>query len=76
MSAFESRGINTLKNGQTCCSDKANDGLQKTAKDGDLTMTKAFLKCHQVDLNQGYKYGMTPLFVASRKNDGLSVSLG
>ena len=68
INAFELRGINTIKNGQTCCSDKVNDGLQKAAEDGDYTMTKAFLQCHQVDLNQGYMYGMTPLFLASRKN--------
>ena len=65
---FKSRGIDTIKNGHTCCSDKVNDGLQKAAGDGDLTMTKAFLQCHQVNVNQGYKYGMTPLFVASREN--------
>ena len=73
--AFEMRGINMIKNGHTCCSDEVNDGLQKAAEHGDLTMTISFLRCHQVDLNQGYMYGMTPLFVASRNNHGNVVKI-
>ena len=32
-------------------------------------MVKAFLLCPQVDLNDGYKYGETPLYMALDNND-------
>lgn len=54
--------------GHTCCSEHVNDGLQIAAEDGDLKMVTAFLLCNNVNLNLGYKYGITPLFVASKKN--------
>ena len=56
------------KSGHTCCSGKVNDGLQIAAEFGDLTMVAAFLLCKQVDLNVGYKYGRTPLYMASMMN--------
>ena len=56
------------REGHTCCSDEVCDGLQMAAAVGDLTMVKAFLLCTQVDLNVGYKYGRTPLFMAAMGN--------
>ena len=67
VNATESRKF-LLVEGHTCCSNKVNDGLQKAAEVGDLRMVKSFLLCSQVDLNMGYKYGRTPLFVASKNN--------
>ena len=65
--AIESRNV-LLGEGHTCCSNKVNDGLQKAAEVGDLRMVESFLLCSQVDINIGYKYGLTPLFVASKNN--------
>ena len=58
------------KSGHTCCSDQVNYGLQKAVEEGDLYMVKAFLQCYLVDLNHGYKYDMTPLYVASSNPGG------
>ena len=55
------------KKGHTCCSARVNDGLQIAAEKGNLTMVRSFLLCPQVDLNNGYKYGRTPLYMASMK---------
>ena len=65
--AFEARA--SYKNqGHTCCSNEVRKGLQKAAEDGDITMVKAFLLCPGIDLNIGYEYGRTPLFMASMNN--------
>ena len=56
------------QNGHTCCSHKVNDGLQIAAEEGDLFIVKSFLKCQVVDLNEGFKYEITPLYMASREN--------
>ena len=65
--AFDSQ-FKLKQKGHTCCSEHVNDGLQIAAENGDLTMVKAFLHCSQVNLNVGYKYGITPLFVACHEN--------
>ena len=65
---FDERVMLTKEKGQTCCSDIVNDGLQKSAEVGDLVMVKSFLLCPKVDLNIGYKYSQTPLFIASLMN--------
>ena len=62
---FESRGVLIKQHGHTCCSHEVNNGLQKAAKEGDLAMVKAFLLCSQVDINHGYEFGMTPLYMGS-----------
>ena len=68
--SFEPKNhANLKKNGHTCCSGNVNDGLQIAAEEGDLTMVKAFLLCLQVDLNDGYKYGITPLYMATENNE-------
>ena len=67
--AFNSQ-FTLRQKGHTCCSNEVNDGLQISAGEGDITMVKAFLLCHQVDLNQGYKYGQTPLYMAAMNNHG------
>ena len=72
--AFDSQ-FNLRRIGHTCCSDEVNDGLQIAAGNGDLIMVKAFLRCQQVDLNKGYKYGRTPLFMASMNNNAKVVEL-
>ena len=59
---------NLMKDGHTCCSDRVNDGLQIAAEQGNLKMVQAFLRCSKVDLNIGYKFGVTPLYVASNNN--------
>ena len=66
---FEPKNLaNLQKSGHTCCSDSVNDGLQIAAKEGHLSMVKAFLRCRQVDLNDGHKYGITPLYMATKNN--------
>ena len=65
--AFGNR-LNLMKDGHTCCSDRVNDGLQITAEQGHLKMVKSLLRCPQVDLNNGYKYGITPLYIASNNS--------
>ena len=62
---FDERVMLTKEKGQTCCSNKVNEGLQKSAEIGDLVMVRAFLLCPEVDLNDGYKYSQTPLYIAS-----------
>ena len=70
MLSFEPKNHANLKTlGHTCCSDNVNDGLQIAAEDGDIAMVEAFLLCPQVDLNDGYKYGITPLFMATENNE-------
>ena len=67
--SFQPRELASLqKSGHTCCSDTVNDGLQIAAGQSDLKMVEAFLICPQVHLNDGYKYGKTPLYIASEAN--------
>ena len=67
--SFETKALALLrKHGHTCCSDRVNDGLQIAAGKGDIFMVEAFLLCPQVNLNDGYKYGITPLYKAADKN--------
>ena len=68
MKLFDERVMLTKKKGQTCCSDIVNDGLQRSSEVGDLAMVKSFLMCPKVDLNIGYKYSRTPLYIASFMN--------
>ena len=66
LEAFADRS-SLMKDGHTCCSDQVNDGLQIAAEQGNLKMLKSFLRCSQVDLNFGYKFGVNPLYQASNK---------
>ena len=54
--------------GHTCCSTDLKKGLQISAKHGDSEMTDAFLNCTGIDLNNGYGFDGTPLYIASRAN--------
>ena len=64
------------KSGHTCCSDRVNDGLQIAAGEGDISMVKALLLCPKIDLNFGYKFGRTPLYLAARRgHSGLVAEL-
>ena len=66
---FEAKSHAMIKRlGHTCCSDNANSGLQIAARQGDLKMVKAFILCPEVDLNNGYKFDITPLYMASSRN--------
>ena len=65
--SFENRFI-LMRDGHTCCSDQVNDGLQIAAEEGNLKMVQSFLRCSRVDLNIGYKYDITPLYLASNNN--------
>ena len=64
---FDDRGFLTIE-GHTCCSGQSKKGLQLAARDNDLEATTAFLRCHGIDLNEGYESGLTPLYIASREN--------
>ena len=66
---FDNRAEISYKHGHTCCSDTVGDGLQRAAETGNLKMVKAFLNCPNIDLNDGYRYGQTPLFIASLNNN-------
>ena len=72
--AFEARK-SYKKQGHTCCSNEVRKGMQRAAEDGDLTMVKAFLLCPGIDLNNGYEYGRTPLFMASSNNHSDAVKM-
>ena len=65
---FDNRGYLTSTAGHTCCSRQRKKGLQIAARDNDLEATTAFLRCHGIDLNEGYESGLTPLYIASREN--------
>ena len=68
--SFEPKNYaNIKKSGHTCCSTNVNDGLQIASKQGDIKMVKTFLLCPQVDLNDGYKFGITPLYMATDNNE-------
>ena len=67
MSLFDNRGYWTSTAGHTCCSRQRKKGLQIAARDNDLEATTAFLRCHGMDLNEGYESGLTPLYIASRE---------
>ena len=41
---------------------------ESVARDGDLTMVKAFLLCDHVDVNNNYEFDETPLYIASRES--------
>ena len=56
-----------LRSGHTCCSSKVKKGLQIASKNGDQNMTKSFLLCQGMDVNNGYGSGRTPLYIASRE---------
>ena len=57
-----------IATGHTCCSKDMKKGLQISAKNGDLEMTKSLIKCNGMDLNNGYGSERTPLYIASREN--------
>ena len=62
---FGKRGV-LMSNGHTCCSRQMRKGLQIAARDNDAKRTASFLRCHELDLNEGYESGLTPLYIASR----------
>ena len=58
-----------IGSGHTCCSEDMKRGLQISAKNGHLAMTRALMKCNGMDLNNGYGSDRPPLYIASRKNN-------
>ena len=75
INAFKSRR-NLLLKGHSCCSDQVNTGLQIATEAGNLKWVDTFLQCPQIDVNQGDKYGFTPLYLASREsNDSIQCNM-
>ena len=64
--AFNNRGYLTSM-GHTCCSGHMKKGLQIAARNNDIEKVANFLQCHNLDVNKGYVYGLTPLYIASRE---------
>ena len=58
-----------IGSGHTCCSEDMKRGLQISAKNGHLAMTRALMKCNGMDLNNGYGSDRPPLYIASRENN-------
>ena len=71
---FYKRGSITRR-GHTCCSPIFRKGLQIAAKNGDKETTKMFLQCPQIDINNGYLSGKTPLYISSREDHPQVVEL-
>ena len=65
--SFDDRPI-LIGSGHTCCSEDMKKGLQISAKNGDLEMTRALMNCDGIFLNNGYGSDRTPLYIASRAN--------
>ena len=65
---IENRTYLRLK-GHTCCSDDINEGLHIAAEAGNLGWVEIFLKCPQIDINKGNKYGLTPLYILAKESN-------
>ena len=65
---FEDRA-RLIGSGHTCCSEDMKRGLQISAKNGHLAMTRVLMNCNGMDLNNGYGSDRPPLYIASRENN-------
>ena len=75
MAYYISTRLSLMRKGHTCCSEQMRKGLQIAAKDGNEKMVETFLKCHGMDVNNGYGSGITPLYIASINNHSHVVEL-
>ena len=63
---YESIRPDLIDNGHTCCSEQVNRGMHIAAHEGNVEMVKTFLQCPNIDINDVYNSGTTPLYTASR----------